>query len=123
MADLRDFTYETDETPATRVLIRADLAATQFQTSDGNGNFPPNPAPTLRIFARSGASRSGNGIHARGIVVRFTSGPPEGYSDEAKLFIPVFRLPTYRILKVGETGTYLGEPVIIISKRPEVMRS
>ena len=123
MVSFQTFTYETDETPSIRCLIKATLEAQQFVNDQGNGNFPTNQPPNLLLFARSNPERSGNGIHARGIAVKWDGPPAPGYAEGTKLFIPIFRLPTYRILKVGQRGTYLDGPVIIVSKRPEVMRS
>ena len=123
MTDLRVFTYESTELPTLRMKVLCDNAARGFVTNDGNGNFPPNQAITIDLFAHCNPRRTGNGIHVRGIMINFTDEPPEGYSVGSKLFIPVFRLRTYQQLKLGERGTFMGQPVIISSKRPEVIRS
>lgn len=89
----------------------------------GVGNLFENREINLPITIRSSSNLDKAGLHPRGVFVRWLGNPPDGYKDGVSHFIPVFREFNWqRRWMMHETGIYLGEPAIIVGKRPEIIR-
>lgn len=89
-----------------------------------------NSAPTVPITggdlsensAKISGSRRSYGTHTRTVSLRFTGVVPSGYKAGGTVTIPILDPDVYLGIKKNQTGTYLGNPVKIVSKRPEVIR-
>ena len=83
----------------------------------------PNPAAaTQQTFARARKNRNQYGVGARSIRVRFTSVLPTGYKADQLYQIPILQAATWSGITPSDTGTYLGQDVIVVSKSPEFIR-
>jgi hypothetical protein len=94
--------------------------------SPDNRNSPNEESPidiTVPITLLSTLNRDRSGLYPRGVVAEWTTTPPDGYSAEGTIFIPVFRRGTFAVWKILDTGTFMGSGVIIIAKRNETLRS
>jgi len=93
----------------------------------GRLNFYPTPAPTPGLGSLTlTASRRSLGIIPRAVHVRFTAEPTGKVGDyeggTAGLRVVVFGTGTYAFYRVGMVGLYLGTPVVLDFKYPEVLR-
>lgn len=123
MVDFVESRYEGDEGSATVVVLaRVTQDVLNFSVAGVGNNRGSTRDVTVPIHVFCNASRSGNGIHARGLFITWIEPPPSGYQEDGKLFIPCMRFFLYRAAKLHERCTYLGKDCIVIGKRPEVTR-
>lgn len=113
--------YELDERD--RIVVNAKISpdVLSFVMNNVGQNNETSADVNLSITAQMSARRTGYGVHARGVMIAWSSGPPAGYSPNGLIFIPILRLFRYQSVKVGGTGTFKGQPVTIVSKRPETL--
>jgi len=111
--------YASTELDGAILPIRLQEETTVFAA--GVANTPPPGAVTLGLFASVGRNRNAYGVKVRKVTIRFTGTPPDGYSGE-DLVIPVLTEAAYLAYVPGTTGTYLGAPIEVVSRRPETVR-
>lgn len=121
MVDFVETKYETDTAPTHVVRARVSQAVIDFRLFNGGRNNPPSADVTVAISATMSTDRKRPSIGARGILVEWTGEPPEGYDANGRLWIPVLRPGKWRVYKPHELGEYLGQEIIVVSKRPEVI--
>ena len=119
--DLLQTKYLLDQFPNTICKARVSPDVIDFSVSGIGNNTPTGQAINLQVSAYMDAGREGYGIHARGLLLKFTNGVPPGYSGGTKLFIPILQSFRYRQYHIGLMGTFKGLPVQIVGKRPEVI--
>lgn len=74
------------------------------------------------VSARARGSRRAIGATARSVSLRFDAGmEPAGYSGDP-VSVPIMTLAVFTGITPGQTGTYLGAPVTVISKTAEQLR-
>jgi hypothetical protein len=82
-----------------------------------------SPTPVgIGLFAQVTKNRNAYGVGCRNVTVRWTGAPPAGYKAGEALRIPVMTEAAYATYVPGSTGTYLGSPVVIVSRTNEVAR-
>ena len=87
---------------------------------DGTVNAPPAGAVTLSVSAYTRKSTRQYGIGCRSITIAWNGAPPTGYEND-NLPIPILTQAAFAAINVGDTGTYLGQPVTVVSKKGEVL--
>lgn len=110
--------YELDG-GATIVPVRVQ-PETLLLTIDGTANSAPAGNVTLSVTAYTRKSSRQYGIGCRSVSVSWNAAPPAGYEDE-NLSIPVLTVAAFAAMNVGDTGTYLGQPVTVVSKKSETL--
>ena len=116
-------TYQTSEFPRNYFRIEVEQRVLNFFVPGKGTNVASTNPLTVDVSVYATAGRSGIGIFARGVYVGFTGQVPDGYVAGAKVFIPILQILRYEAYKVGDTGTFFGEEVKILGRRPEVIRS
>lgn len=105
--------YETDSGDVQPIRVQPETIAANL----GAANSAVATAVTIPLFARAGGSNRAYGIRARYATVRFTGAVPEGYAPNQTLKIPVLSQATFDQIVPGETtGTYLGSPIVVVSR-------
>lgn len=73
------------------------------------------------VTARMRGSRRQFGITARKVSLEFTGVLPTGYSGDP-VEVPIMQKTVFDGITTGQTGTYLGADVAVISKTNEQVR-
>lgn len=89
-------------------------------TIGGIVNIPPINATTNKLSAKVSGSKRSLGLTARSVSFKFTGATPQAglYKADATIRLPWLNPFTSEISK-GATGTYLGEPIIVVGTSPE----
>lgn len=111
--------YERDDGAIHNVRVQPETLALTIAST---ANTAPTGAVTAAGSAQVGAGRRGYGIHTRFITVRFTGTFPDGYKGTPISRIPILQKSVYDGFQAGATGTYLGQPISVVSKSPEIIR-
>ncbi len=86
---------------------------------NSTANANAGGAITAPVGIKFTAGNGETGVKARKVGVRFTSTLPAGYSGADILYIPVMTPTAFAAYTIGQTGTYLGEPVEVLSRHGE----
>jgi hypothetical protein len=62
------------------------------------------------------------GINARAVVLAWTAAPPTGYDENSTVRVPIMTPAMYNGLALGDTGTYQGAAVEVVSLSPETVK-
>jgi len=113
-----------------------------YETSDENGGFilrcrvqPETLAAEINSVANAGADgpatapgsatisqgRRSAGVNMRYVTLGWTATPPTGYSGDP-VRIPVLTPATFTAWTLGETGTYQGAAVEVLSRVGETVK-
>jgi hypothetical protein len=111
--------YQTDIRPAFDVLIEVEFETTQFVIPGVARNAELPTDVDLQVTAYANHHRSGSGIRARGVYLRWLTEAPEGYTPNGRIWIPILRRNFYRDMRPGMIGTYLDKSVQVLKLRPE----
>ena len=74
------------------------------------------------VSAQVSKGRRSIGMNARTVTVRFTGALPDGYAAGQTYRIPIMTAAIWNGIKRGNTGTYLGSPVVVVGKQAEQPR-
>ena len=81
-----------------------------------------NPgAATSPFWARLTKGSTEWGLGVRKVRVRWTGSPPAGYKAATSLTIPIMTASVFNGITINSGGIYLGEPIQVIGKIPEVI--
>lgn len=69
----------------------------------------------------SGSSRS-LGLTARKVRVTFSGAVPDGYKAGSVITLPWLVNTTFGAISPNATGTYLGQPILVLGKSGEVLK-
>lgn len=94
----------------------------QPETITALANAAPAAATNSDISAVVSLTRRQRGLRPRYVTVKFSDTVPDGYATGTALRIPILTPAVFDGLNVGGTGTYLGNPVVILGKEPERAR-
>jgi hypothetical protein len=95
---------------------------TLLLTINGVANASSAGPRTSALLARARKPKRSYGVGARMVRLRFTGGtPPTGYSGD-DVTVPVMTPAAFASYEPGETGTYLGTPVEVVSRIAESFR-
>lgn len=119
-----NFVYGKYEDDDGRIYDCRRQPETTSLTLNGQANTEPAGAVTEAGSARLTGSRRKYGVRAREVRVRFTAAPPEGYSPDDILTVPVFTLTAYNAMTSIKrpVGTYLGTAVVFVGKTGESIK-
>lgn len=101
-------------------------------TDDANLSLliPPQPQngaltgePDIPITMPSTSDKTRGWARPRGVMLGWLEKAPEGYSDDGRIFVPIFRRSRFDRIHVGQVGTYRELSVIVVSKLPEYLRN
>ena len=84
----------------------------------GTANAIVAGAVTFGISAYARKTTKQYGVGMRCVNLAWTGTPPTGYSTDI-VSVPVFQKSVFDGYSIGDTGTYLGQPVEVISKKAE----
>lgn len=110
--------YEIDAGTIIPIRVQEE---TKALTIEGVANDYPAGAAT-RDFgsARVGGGERQIGLRARGVTIRFQPGAePAGYKPESPIRLPWFAPATHAAIADGNTGTYLGAAITVVSPYDE----
>lgn len=83
-------------------------------------NAVPAGAVTMPGRLRLSNGRRAAGVRARKVTLAFTGTPPTGYKPGATVRIPGMTPAFFAACSIGATGTYLGAPVQVVGRSPEL---
>lgn len=112
--------YEADNGEIHPCKVQPETLAANL----GSVNAAPAGAVTIGIKARSTGGNRAYGIKMRAVSVRFTGAVPDDYEPGQILRIPVMTLAVFNAIEADvTTGTYLGQPILVVGKIKEAGRS
>jgi len=76
---------------------------------------------TLPASAKVSKTNREFGVGMRTVTLEFTGALPDGYSGDP-VRIPVMQPATFAAWTIGQTGTYLSSPVVVVGRSPESVR-
>jgi len=117
--------YEISSIPGQICYIRTQLETLQAIEGLGStANNEPDGALTLPFSAHVTGGKRNLGIISRGVYLVLASGatPPEGYSPQARTFIPALTQEWYNDAVQSRTVQYLGTDWRVSGSRPESLR-
>jgi hypothetical protein len=106
--------YESDEGDIYPCRVQPETKGLTI----GSANAFPLGAADQQVSAKMSSSQKRAGVNARTVRFKFTVAV-DGYEDGSTLTLPVFQKTVWDGIKKGDTGTYLGTPVIALGKSPE----
>lgn len=95
---------------------------TQALVLDGTNNAGPGADVNSPIAVQVTNTRRSLGITPRTITVRFTTTLPTGYKPDQLYRLVILTNSLWQDTAIGATGTYLGQPIEVVSKSPESSR-
>lgn len=110
--------YQADNGDIYRIRVQPETIAANI----GGANSPPAGAIDAQGSARVGGGKRQIGIKARAFTFKFTGTPPDGYSTNQILRIPILTKAVFDGVLPGATGTYLGATVQLVGKIAESVR-
>lgn len=110
--------YAADNGDVYRIRIQPETAALVLNAVT---NTAPAGAVDQEITARARGSRRKFGVTARKVSLEFTGALPDGYEGDP-VEVPILTKTVFDGITTGQTGTYLGSPVAVISKTNEQVR-
>jgi len=114
--------YESNAGNIYNVKVQPETLAASIGTGGAAAtNTPPAGAVDQEVSAIVGGSTRTNGIHTRGVRLRFTGAVPDGYLANSVVFIPALNETFYNAATKGAEGTYLGVGVRVVGRRPETI--
>lgn len=111
--------YKTDGGQVFPVLIAPRTLGLSFgSTTNSATNLDLTTEVTLKV--RRDVSEFG--ITTRKVRLRWTGDVPEGYALGAFLYVVILTPELFTAIQQGQTGTYLGENVVVAKKVKERIR-
>lgn len=114
--DFNRIRYECDDT--TTIVRGKAQPETVALDIDGATNDVPAGSVTFGISAYARKTTKQYGVGMRCVNLAWTGAPPTGYSTDI-VSVPIFQKSVYDGISIGDAGTYLGQPVEVISKKAE----
>lgn len=116
--------YESDDGVLHPIRVQPETVA--LTIGGAANNVPPEPAGTTKskISARVGGSRSGIGLYARMVYIKFgdTEGAqPDGYKRGGRTAVPILTQSLFGAITKNDTGNYLGKVVTVTGLSAEVV--
>jgi hypothetical protein len=111
--------YQMDDDAIVSVRVQPE---TLLATIAGGSNAAPGATVTQSGSARVNGSRRMIGINCRQIRLAWTGAVPDGYKPDGIVVIPWLLRASFVVIKVGDTGSYLGQSVQVIGKTSEAVR-
>lgn len=117
-----DVFYESTELDGAILNARVQPETLELTINSVANSGATGPADFPLLVNISGGRRE-YGVKPRKVTIRFTddSDLPDGYTGD-DLIIPVLTPTAYAAYAPGNTGTYLGSPVRVVSRTPEFVR-
>ena len=113
-------TYVTNAALVTTVKVQPESLALVLATV---ANAAPTGTRTVGVpSAKVSGSKRKIGINARTVTIKFTGAVPTGYLPGSKVRIPVPSATVWNGYDTGQTGTYLGSPVVFAGKSAESIK-
>lgn len=88
---------------------------------EGEPNGSPTGPASIPISAYTSKGVKEYGLSAIGVNVRFTDTIPDGYSGDP-IPLPLLNFDIQALASQGAVGTYLGNPIEVVSVIPERVR-
>lgn len=114
--------YESTELGGQIMPIRIQPETAQIFVAGTVNASAAGPA-TLDLFVRTSGGNNEYGVKPRKVTLRFTDPAdlPDGYSGD-DITLPVLTIAAFAQYTTGATGTYLGSPVQVVSRKSELKR-
>lgn len=94
----------------------------QPETIAALSNAAPAGAVNSSISAVVSLTRRQRGLRPRYVSVKFSGALPDGYAANTIYRLPILTEAVFDGLNIGGTGTYLGNPIVIVGKEGERSR-
>lgn len=111
--------YETDAGNICGVTVQPETLALVMGASP---NDPPSGSANQEASAIVSGGRRSIGVHVRKVGLKWTGSPPTGYLSNAIVYVPILTKLLFDALTKGTTGTYLGQPVEVVSLISQTQR-
>lgn len=92
---------------------------TEALVIDGVSNAALAGVPNRATSAKVSGSRRGFGVSCRTVTIKFTGALPTGYKPDQPIRLPILTPTVYSAIAKGQVGTYLGQPIEVVGKKPE----
>jgi hypothetical protein len=115
----KDGKYELDNGEVAKCRIQPE---TLNLTLNSVTNSEPTGTVNVRGSAAVSRGRRTFGVNCRLVRIRFTSTLPEGYAQDEVIALPWLRKSSFDALPDSATGTYLGNPVILVGRTSETIK-
>lgn len=116
-----DFIYSKYEARTGGVYRIRVQPETEQATFNSVANAAPAGAIDQATTARARGSRRSFGATARKVLCEFTGTIPTGYNGDP-VSVPILNPTVFDGITPGQTGTYLGEAIQVLSKTAEQLR-
>lgn len=111
--------YETNVGNIAPIRVQPETIAATVGGLNASATGPKTPGFPGVSVSRSRRSR---GIHPRLATVTFTGTPPTGYLAGQSYAIPILTPARWANIGEGDTGTYLGQPIEVVSVTDEAIK-
>jgi hypothetical protein len=109
--------YQSDAGDIYTVRVQPETLALTIGASSNNSATGP---ATVEGSARVQMGNREFGVKCRRVTLRWTGAVPTGYYENQILSVPCLTSAFYNAVTKGATGTYLGQPVEVVSKIAQV---
>jgi hypothetical protein len=110
--------YESDGNVVYRARVQPETLALDIGGSTNDA--PAGPATGEGSAKMNGGTRE-LGINARSVTLAWTATPPTGYDANAVVRVPVMTPAFFQAISLGDTGTYLGAAIEVVSLKSEAI--
>lgn len=111
--------YESDGATVYPVRIQPETLALVI---NGVTNTAPAGAIDGEGSVRVSAGRRSFGVIPRKVTVKFGDNPPAGYLPRGRVSLPWLKSDGFTNISRGQTGTYLGVAIEVVSRTSEQVR-
>jgi hypothetical protein len=115
----KDGKYELDNGDIAKCRVQPE---TLNLTLNSVANGEPTGSVNVRGSAAVSRGRRAFGVNCRLVRIRFTSTLPNGYAADEVIALPWLKKSSFDALPDGATGTYLGNPVILVGRTAESIK-
>ena len=113
--------YQTSADNGSYVLtcrVQPETLQASINGTTNSGHPGPATAPGSATISQG---RRTAGVNMRYVTLQWTGAKPTDY-EGLTVRIPVLRSATFAQWTLGETGTYLGQPVKVVGRTAETIR-
>lgn len=115
--------YQSTTLPGNPIMIARIQPETQSLVLGGAQNEQGGATVTLPLRVNISGNKNSLGVKPRTVTLRWTAAPPDGYSPNGTLVVPILSQNLWDAIDpLVTTGTYLGAAVVVVGKSPENYR-
>jgi len=111
--------YEANGGAIYRIRVQPETLALSINS---NTNTAPSGDISAVGTVRTSAGNRSFGVKPRFVTIKFTGTLPDGYKEGGVIRLPWLVPSTFATLLNGQTGTYLGQAIQLVSTKAEQVR-